>query len=555
MVDYRLKTMAELAHQLKLSPVRLRLKQIDAVEYLVDLIEPEKSYPYEFVCHQLTGYRPKAGATQRMLPGKALIADLVQLAEDLSAATTLPVGALRTACWTTEELAERLNVSSKTICRWRRRGLPGRKLRYPDGSVRMAFLDRCVRRFVARHIDLVRRGAAFSQLTPEEKQRVITRARELLADGPMRLHELSQKIAAETGRAVETIRYTLRRHDEAHPDQPLFRRNAQPDTDPRFAGWLEAVRKGRTVEDLAVEHGVTPETVRDGIRRARAALLKAGAITFVYSPEFDAPGAEQAILGRPLDLAGRRCGSVRPPRDLPPYLQDLYREALLDAEQERAAFRRFNYLKFLADRLRSRLQPAAATDESLDRIERLLAEAETVKNEILRANLRLVVSIARRHVGRSPHFFEVVSDGNMALIRAVEKFDYTRGYKFSTYASWAVMRHYARTVPERMVQAARMVTGVDEMLAAAPAAATEAADSAVEAARHLVAKGLQLLTQREQEIVVRHYGLDNNGHGMTLDQIGESLGVTKERVRQIERRALARIRAALSREHAEFVRS
>jgi len=79
-----------------------------------------------------------------------------------------------------------------------------------------------------------------------------------------------------------------------------------------------------------------------------------------------------------------------------------------------------------------------------------------------------VVSIARRHVGRAPCFFEIVSDGNLSLMRAVEKFDYARGFKFSTYASWAIMRNYARTIPEQMYQSARLVTGVDEALAATP---------------------------------------------------------------------------------------
>ena len=77
----------------------------------------------------------------------------------------------------------------------------------------------------------------------------------------------------------------------------------------------------------------------------------------------------------------------------------------------------------------------------------MLEEALAVKNQIIRANLRLVVSIAKKHVGRSDNFFELVSDGNMSLIRAVEKFDYARGNKFSTYASWAIMKNFIRSIP------------------------------------------------------------------------------------------------------------
>ncbi|MCL2330703.1 MAG: sigma-70 family RNA polymerase sigma factor, partial [Phycisphaerae bacterium] len=246
--------------------------------------------------------------------------------------------------------------------------------------------------------------------------------------------------------------------------------------------------------------------------------------------------------------------SVRPPRDLPPYLQELYRNPLLAADQEREIFRRYNYLKFKAARLQKVLDVRAATDDQLGQLDVLLAKVEQVKNDILRANLRLVVSIARRHVGRSQHFFEVVSDGNLALMRAVEKFDYARGYKFSTYASWAVMRSYARTIPEQMYQSAKLVTGVDEMLAVAPDRTAAENNSLLEGAKVLVSKGLSLLTDRERDVVVRHYGLGQgqNGHGMTLDQIGQIFGVSKERVRQIERRALQKIRDSLGEAHACF---
>ena len=74
----------------------------------------------------------------------------------------------------------------------------------------------------------------------------------------------------------------------------------------------------------------------------------------------------------------------------------------------------------------------------LDRIEKLYDESVATKNQIIRANLRLVVSIAKRYVGPARDFFELVSDGNMSLIRAAEKFDVSRGNKFSTYASWAI---------------------------------------------------------------------------------------------------------------------
>ena len=146
-------------------------------------------------------------------------------------------------------------------------------------------------------------------------------------------------------------------------------------------------------------------------------------------PSFDDPAAAR----RDPRPDARAAPTARPrartkaPKGLPPYLASLYEVPLLDREQEAHLFRKMNYLKYQANRLRDAIDPARARTADLDEIERLQEEALAVKNQIIRANLRLVVSIAKRHVGPSNNFFELVSDGNMCLIRAVEKFDYARG--------------------------------------------------------------------------------------------------------------------------------
>ncbi|UCD28873.1 MAG: sigma-70 family RNA polymerase sigma factor [Planctomycetota bacterium] len=544
MAKYRHRPIAELTHQLTLSPVRLRPKQLDAAEYLINLIDPAKHYPYDFVVHHITDYRPKGDFPQRPMQGKALIGDLVQLVEDLSATAVLPVHQMSTPCWTTEELATRLKVSTKTICRWRRRGLPGRKLRYPDGTIRMSFLERNVRRFVTQNHELVKRGAAFKQLSDQEKKQIIDLAKAALLERRMKLHELSQVIAAKIGRAVETVRYTIRRYDQMYPQDALFGRDDQPVVKPELQTIYDTVKAGKTYEEAARTFGRTVGAVKEIVREVRARLLKAQEIKFIHNTEFEAPGADEAILNHTCNVE-TPLKRIRPPKDLPPYLQDLYRQPLLTPEQEQSIFRKYNYLKFKAERLQRETDVMTASDAVLDKLEALLAEVDRVKNEILRANLRLVVSIARRHVGRSPHFFEIVSDGNLSLMRAVEKFDYSRGYKFSTYASWAIMRNYARTIPEQMYQSVKMVTGSEEMLAATPAKEEDTRESVVEAARHMIQKGLGLLTAREREVVVKHYGLEKNESPMTLEQIGGIFGVTKERVRQIERKALKKLREAM----------
>ena len=102
----------------------------------------------------------------------------------------------------------------------------------------------------------------------------------------------------------------------------------------------------------------------------------------------------------------------------------------------------------------------------MDEIEELYEEIVATKNQIARANLRLVVSIAKRHVTPDQNFFELVSDGNVSLLRAIEKFDFARGNKFSTYASWAIMKNFARTIPGEYRQRDRFRTSYDELFAA-----------------------------------------------------------------------------------------
>ncbi|MBN1488504.1 MAG: sigma-70 family RNA polymerase sigma factor, partial [Phycisphaerae bacterium] len=531
MAKYRLTAIAQLAHQLKLSPARLRLQQLAGAEHLLDLIEPEAGYPYEFVCFHITGYRPRTASGHGTLKGQHLVGDLVQLVEDLSGQPIIDAEVLPESVWSTEQLARRLGVSTKTICRWRRRGLAGRKLRFADGAVRVAFPERCIRRFVRRNLALVQRGAAFKQLTAAEKGHIVSRAQALLGERRMRLHELSQKIAGETGRAVETIRYTLRRYDAENPAQALFGKNEQPIMRPEHEALYEAYTAGASTKRLAMRFGMAATTVEQIIREIRARQLRAMPLEWIYAHEFDSPNADDVILADGAVAEGAEPAAspmlTRVPRDLPPYLQDLYRVALLTPRQERELFRRYNYLKFKAGTLRAAIDPLHVTDEQLVAVETLLAAADAAKARIIQANLRLVVSIARRHVGRSPEFFDVVSDGNLALMRAVEKFDYARGYKFSTYASWAIMRNFARTVPEARCRAGRQVFSSEELLATVPDTGAPVQDAMErEGLRQTLARGLAQLEDRERAILIRHFGLTPAGEGETLDQIGKVYGVT-----------------------------
>ena len=227
---------------------------------------------------------------------------------------------------------------------------------------------------------------------------------------------------------------------------------------------------------------------------------------------------------------------------------------LLSREQEQHLFRNYNYLKYKASRLREQLDPENPKSSLMDEIEGLHEQIVATKNQISRCNLRLVVSIAKRHVTPDQNFFELVSDGNVSLLRAVEKFDFARGNKFSTYASWAIMKNFARTIPGEYRHRDRFRTSYDELFDATQE--KRANPMAEESAQHdresKIRRILRNLDEREQQIIIGRFGLDHSREPLTLKEVGAELGVTKERIRQIEARALSKLRLAASEEKIAF---
>ncbi|MBU0637461.1 MAG: sigma-70 family RNA polymerase sigma factor [Planctomycetes bacterium] len=543
---------ADLAHQLERSPIRLRLRHLLNIEFVLSVVESGKRYPYDFVLAGLTGLTRRSSRDyaweSQLIDGDTLRTDLVSLAEELSGDAYISAEHWSEALYSVAQLAKRFEVSTKTIFRWRRRGLVGWKFRFSDRRMRLAFPDRCVRRFVAENDALVNRGSSFSQLTKAERNGIIERAR-ILANGSSRsVNAVARIIATEAGRAVETIRLLLKHYDESHPRNGVFNRSklhVEAD-DQRLAVW-EAYVDGATVKALAERFNQTVSWAYRTITQMRARELKARKIEFVPSAEFDSPNIDEEIRNDPALKAptvGEPEKRRRVPRDLPPYLQQLFHIPLLTRAGEAALFRQLNYVKFMADRLCQELDPDTAKATDLDRIEALLAEAGRLKNQITQANLRLVVSIAKRHASADRDFFEIVSDGNISLMRAVDKFDYSRGFKFSTYASWAIMKNYARSIPEQRYRRDRYQTGHDEWLENIPGPPLdEPEDDFLPLLRSALDNMLDTLDEREGSILRQRFGLDDeHRHPQTLEQIGHRFGVSKERIRQLEARAMTKLR-------------
>ncbi|MEW2359952.1 RNA polymerase sigma factor [Spirillospora sp. NPDC029432] len=301
----------------------------------------------------------------------------------------------------------------------------------------------------------------------------------------------------------------------------------------------------------------------------------------------DAPAQQIAAAGATAD----------PVKD---YLKQIGKVPLLNAEQEVELAKRIEAGLFAEERLAA--DGPSMSEEDLDDFEWIAEDGRRAKNHLLEANLRLVVSLAKRYTGRGMLFLDLIQEGNLGLIRAVEKFDYTKGYKFSTYATWWIrqaitraMADQARTIriPVHMVEVINKLARVQRQMLQdlgrepTPEELAKELDMTPEKVVEVQKYGrepislhtplgedgdsefgdliedseaivpadavsftllqeqlhsvLDTLSEREAGVVSMRFGL-TDGQPKTLDEIGKVYGVTRERIRQIESKTMSKLR-------------
>lgn len=548
--------------QLRFTPQKKRQKQLDSTEKLMAIIDKDKGYPFEFVCFKITGYHIKGPVGQHLIKGDELAEDLRIFASKLSGQLAQPVDEQSQKVYSIEELASVFGVSTKTIHRWRKRGLITRKFIFRDGIKRFGFLQSAVDAFLKKNPELITKAKNFERLTKEEKKLIIKQAIALAAKTTMSRYQIIEQIAAKISKAHETVRYTILNYEKSNPDKPVFNKPAGV-IDPVQARELyKLFRQGCSIEELMNRFNRSKSSIYRIINRRRAKVLMVRKIEFIDSDEFLEKDAENKILAKSIGGYGTDSDMDTESLELadsslPKYLQKLKNAPVLNRQQEIELFRRYNYLKYLAFKAREGLKPARVRSGKLRKIENYLTEAETIKKMIIEANLRLVVSIARKHTISGTNLLDLVSEGNFSLLRAVEKFDYTRGFRFGTYASWAIAKDFARKIPAEAGRPDKAPT-VSLANIQRDLRITEAADfAAIEHARKSLIHVIKdELSEREQYVILNHFGLIGppiKKKTKTLKQIGEELELSKERVRQIELIALQKLRHSLSIEQFELL--
>jgi RNA polymerase primary sigma factor len=378
--------------------------------------------------------------------------------------------------------------------------------------------------------------------------------------------------------------------------------------------WAELVAKGRDEGVVAaddVAHVLRNVELSEDVILTVAQTIEALGVGVDDTVDeiIEIPPAEVAETPEVEDEKPKRRRGPRPmTADRPPeagssdavrmYLKEIGRVSLLSGDDERELAIRYEAGVLAA----AELAMLANDDPARRKLKRVLGDGEVAKAQLIQANLRLVVSIAKRYVGRGMQFLDLIQEGNLGLMRAVEKFDYTKGFKFSTYATWWIRQAITRAIadqartiriPVHMVEHMNRVLRVQRQLAQelereptideiaekvsltpdrvrdiqriaqdplsldSPLGEEDdsnlgdfipdlAADAPADVATRMmlaaaVEEALDELSEREKEVVRMRFGLVD-GQARTLEEVGKEFGVTRERIRQIEAKTLAKLR-------------
>jgi RNA polymerase primary sigma factor len=391
------------------------------------------------------------------------------------------------------------------------------------------------------------------------------------------------KAKATPAKKAPVKRATKAKDDEADDaDEPV-------DVDETDDDDVDVVAVVDSKDDDSKDDDSKDDDSKDDEKDKAPEVLPSGALVLsIVDDEDEVPVYSSAITGATAD----------PVKD---YLKQIGKVALLNAAEEVELAMRIEAGLFAEDKL-SQMQPAELKSQLGRELTWVSKDGQRAKSHLLGANLRLVVSLAKRYTGRGMQFLDLIQEGNLGLIRAVEKFDYTKGFKFSTYATWWIrqaitraMADQARTIriPVHMVEVINKLARVQRQMLQdlgrepTPEELSRELDMTPEKVIEVQKYGrepislhtplgedgdsefgdliedteavvpadavgftmlqkqleslLDSLSEREAGVIRMRFGL-GDGMPKTLDQIGDTFGVTRERIRQIESKTMAKLR-------------
>jgi hypothetical protein len=481
----RIPALDDLARQVRFEPPRAARRQIAFAESLAAEIDPDRTYPEDWVLFRLTGFRaddraaggaatadaPERGAPPRAEPrkrrrprgagasaesgsgptlivGAALLADLPGLVERLSVAARLSEQDLAPdPAWNEAErgpywldagaLCRRWRISRKTLDRYRRLGLLGRRIVGPDRRHRLVFSRDWIDRFERRHAERLRQAAAFTRIDRDLERRILRRAERYRRLLGCSLNQAAARLAARFGRSHEAVRQLLRRHAGAARRAERGDAAAVFDEPPplhaRERRLIErAVARGIDTPAIARRLRTTPACIYRSLVVRRYERLRALDLAGPRAAAFEAPDAPAAFLDAPAVRAGLGAGA-------PATLADLIEAAAdgalspPDAAVERARAGAYWFLRFDAARLLAAIPARAPSALAVDRVETRLRWAARLKAELVRSQVPLVLKSIEAGLRRPVTALPTAAAARIvrlaidAAIDGVERFDPFRG--------------------------------------------------------------------------------------------------------------------------------
>lgn len=441
---FKIAAIADLLRQLEYAPPEARRRQMDAAESLVGDLDPRQAYPQDYVTYRITGYRSDRIEEPMNFVGQALMADLAGLVHQLSQSLDLRADDAARPGLSLEEARERLQVSEKTLQRYRAQGLVCHAMRFPNGAKRIGCFEDALTRFQARHQGRLSRAAGFSRIEPDEQSRIIEQARAMREADRCTLNEAAMRLAQEHGRAHETIRLLLRRHDRK-ASSPIFT-EAGPLTERLQQVIHRAWRRGVDPAAIARRYGKSKPTIHRAVNRVRRNHLRSVTLGFVRLPTFDLPDAASVILSSPYvtsELLPRTAD------DALAAIEAMRREPSAVEDAEDAMLAAYNLLKSrAADRI-ARLGDWPGSEE-LDEIETDLRWILRLERRLMEMALATALRRVEQNIGRP--IASLPADQIASWMRlagevvgaAVETIDPSRGQRFERVTGLAMDKAIAR---------------------------------------------------------------------------------------------------------------
>ncbi len=481
-----------------------------------------------------------------VLAVKDVLSDLHLISEMLCSDLNLTRLDIKEDMMTASEAACFLDVSEKTLSRWRRQGLIGRRVL--DTDVKRTKIFFCVKdlnAFKRIHEDKTSKGSNFSLLSTLEKSRIVDMAKRLvLSKCPT--SEMYNIIANKTYRSAETVRNLIRKHDVENPCSPIFPIPLKGMSDTLISQMYSDYDNGHDIRHISKKYYRSVSSISKAIHEYDKVKVSLLDLDYVDNELFYQEDASNAILNSDMPEGTKTNSTPKLPSEIMAVYGSVYEAPLLTREQEEYLFKKYNYLKLSASEYRSSKDIDSMTRQEIQKIVSYANMIKETKEIIVKHNLRLVVSVAAKCSSYDINAFELVSDGNFSLIKAIEKFDFSRGNKFSTYATWAIINNFARSIPKEKKRMEWMQVSPEELFINKEEDRDDLLilERKEEEQEATIAAFFSVLNYREEMIIKARFGLNASREKENLKAIGEKMGLTRERVRQIEAQALEKMRRA-----------